>query len=188
MSYKGEKLSGSLNFITSIAEYESITSVKNFINDLEQLCEDELPTLLQELGEINDDLNKAEKNLTIEEPKYKKIQDKYGGISKKFLPLQKLHQRISTYGIIKNPDTPKNLKKLFEIKYHDYGEIETEYYKIKTEYEKIEKKYREILKLINSLRSYDRKFKRYIDKIDDHLQMYGKNYKSIVQHKKLENI
>ena len=185
MDYKGEKLSGSLNFIKSIQEYESIISVNNFINDLEQLCEDELPTLLQELGEINDDLNKAEKNLTIEEPKYKKIQDKYGEISKKFLPLQKLHERISIYGIIKNPDTPKNLQKLFEIKYHDYGEIKTEYEKIKTEYEKIEKKYREILKLINSLHSYDRRFKRYIDKIDDHLQMFRKNYKGVGQRKKL---
>jgi len=188
MDYKGEKLSGSLNFISSIAEYESITSVNKFINDLEQLCEDELPILLRDHGEIIDDLNKANKSLTIEKPKYEKIQDKYGGIRKKFLPLEKLHERISIYGIIKNPDTPKNLQKLFEIKYHDYGEIKTEYEKIKTEYEKIEKKYREILKLINSLRSYDRKFKIYIDKIDDHLQMYGKNYKSVVQHKKLESI
>ena len=188
MDYKGEKLSGSLNFITSIAEYESITSVKKFINDLEQLCEDELPTLLQEQGENIDDLIKAEKSLTIEEPKYEKIKYKYNEISQKFLPLEKLHERISIYGIIKNPDTPKNLQKLFEIKYHDFGEIKAQYLEIKAEYKKIEKKYFEILELIRRLRQYDRNFERYIDKIDDHLQMYGKNYKSVVQHKKLESI
>jgi len=187
MDYKGERLSGSLNFIKSIQEYESIISVNNFINDLEQLCEDELPTLLQELEEIHEDLKKAKKSLTIEEPKYKKIQDKYGEISKKFLPLKKLHQRISIYKI-KSPDTGENLQKLFEIKYHDYGEIKTEYEKIKTEYEKIEKKYREILKLINSLRWYDRSFNKYIDKIDNHLQMYRKNYKGVGQRNKLDRI
>ena len=140
MDYKGNKLSGSLNFIKSIAEYESITSVNNFINDIEQLCEDELPTLLQELGEIHDDFKKAKKSLTIEEPKYV-------GISKKFLPLKKLHQRISTYEI-KNPDTAENLQKLFEIKYHDYGEIEVKYLII-------EDKYLKIKKLIFNLNRYD---------------------------------
>jgi hypothetical protein len=188
MDYKGEKLSGSLNFISSIAEYESITSVNKFINDLEQLCEDELPILLRDHGEIIDDLNKANKSLTIEKPKYEKIQDKYGGIRKKFLPLEKLHERISIYGIIKNPDTPKNLQKLFEIKYHDFGEIKAQYLEIKAEYKKIEKKYLEILELIRRLRQYDRNFERYIDKIDNHLQLYIKNYKSVVQHKKLESI
>ena len=178
MDYKGEKLSGSLNFISSIAEYESITSVNKFINDLEQLCEDELPTLLQEQGENIDDLIKAEKSLTIEEPKYEKIKYKYNEISQKFLPLEKLHERISIYGIIKNPDTPKNLQKLFEIKYHDYGEI-------RDKYKEITGKYSEIKILIRSLEVYDRNFERYIAKIDKYfLQVIEVKFNPMLSVKK----
>ena len=84
IEYKGMKISGALNFIKSIKEFDSEISVKKFIKDIEQLNKDMLPILLQELGQINYGLYLAEGELT----KYKPIYDK---INERFSPLVKLN-------------------------------------------------------------------------------------------------
>jgi len=192
IEYKGKKLSGSLDFIKSIAEYELITSVGNFINDLEQLCEDEITSLLQEYKDNDNELKKAVDDLKIETPKFEKLQVDSNNISGTFLPLQKkyirivnLYERITQYQT-KNSDTSQRLQELFNIKYHDYGEIEANYLEIKPKYEEIQTKYSEsherylkVKQLIVDFSFYERSFKRYIKKIDDHLHMHRKNYQGI---------
>ena len=192
MDYKGEKLSGSLNFITSIAEFESITSVSNFINELEQLCEDELPSLIKEYKANSMELKREERNLEIEEPLFHQLQFDSNEISRVFIPLKKKYKRIEAlYERIlicqaKNLKCGKKLIDLFNIKYHDYKEIQNNYKKIKPKYEEIQAKYLEsqiryekFRKLIRRFKTYKRDFESYIEKIDNHLLTYRQNYKSI---------
>jgi hypothetical protein len=153
MDYKGIKISGALNFIKSIKEYESVISVKKFIDDIEQLNNEILPALFQELGQINYDLHLAEINLTELAPKYNKMKEK-------FLPLERLYNRISKFKD-KNPDASKDLQRLFKIKYHDFDEIQREHTTLR-------KKNNEIESLIRNLNSFDRKFKGYIKKITNY--------------------
>jgi len=200
MEYKGKKLSGSLNFIKSIAEFESLPSVSNFINDLEKICKDELPTLLQEYKENSSDLSKAKINLEIERPIWHKLQDESNEITKIFTPLNKkyehisaLQERIKKYQA-KNLDDGKRLQKLFKIKYHDYEEIKADYLKIKPKYEDIlarcSKSQAKNLKLnsqIQTFNNYKKQFESYIKKIDNHFLTYSQNYKGIGNFKNLEN-
>ena len=153
MDYKGIKISGALNFIKSIKEYESVISVKKFIDDIEQLNNEILPALFQELGQINYDLHLAEINLTEHAPKYNKMKEK-------FLPLERLHNRISKFKD-KNPDASKGLQRLFKLKYHDFDEIQREHTTLR-------EKNNEIESLIRGLNAFDRKFKGYIKKITNY--------------------
>jgi hypothetical protein len=153
MDYKGIKISGALNFIKSIKEYESVISVKKFIKDIEWLSKDMLPVLFQELGQVNYDLYLAEGKLT--ESKLG-----YDNIKKQFLPLDKLRDRILKIEN-KNPDTGNVLSGLFSKKYHDFDEIQIEYRKIKKKHDDIEGS-------IWHLNSYDRSFKSYIEKITNY--------------------
>ena len=193
MDYKGKKLSGSLGFIKSLFEYESkITSVKNFIDDLEQLCEDELPSLIQEYKVNSIDLKREENNLEIEEPIFHQLQLDSNEISGVFIPLEKKYKRIETlYERIskfqtKHLDSGKKLIDLFNIKYSDYKEIQNNYKETKPKYEEIQVKYGEsqiryekFIKQIRRFKAYKRDFESYIDKIDNHLLTYRQNYKSI---------
>ena len=197
MEYKGRKLSGSLNFIKSIAEYESLPSVSNFINDLEKICKDELPTLLQEYKKNSSDLSKAEINIEIERPIWHKLQVESNEISKIFTPLKKkyghisaLIERINKYQA-KNFEGGKRLQKLFKIKYHDYEEIKANYLKIKPKYEDIvarclksQEKNNKLNRQIQTFNDYKKKFERYIEKIDNHFLTYSQNYKGIGNFKK----
>jgi len=193
MDYKGNKLSGSLSFIKSLFEYESkITSVKNFIDDLEQLCEDELPSLIQEYKVNSIDLKREENNLEIEEPIFYQLQLDSNEISGVFIPLEKkykrigaLYERISKYQT-KHLDSGKKLIDLFNIKYPDFKEIQNNYKETKPKYEEIQVKYGEsqiryekFIKQIRRFKAYKRDFESYIEKIDNHLLTYRQNYKSI---------
>jgi len=153
IKYKGMKVSGALNFIKSINEYDSVISVKKFIKDIEWLSKDMLPVLFQELGQVNYDLYLAEGKLT--ESKLG-----YDNIKKQFLPLDKLRDRILKIEN-KNPDTGNVLSGLFSKKYHDFDEIQIEYRKIKKKHDDIEGS-------IWHLNSYDRSFKSYIEKITNY--------------------
>jgi hypothetical protein len=155
MAYKGRKVSGALNFIKSISEFDSLISVKNFINDIEKLNKDLLPVLLQELGQVNYDLHLVENKLT----KHKPIYDK---INKIFSPLVKLKVRISSIND-KNPDAYDSLIKLFNDKYHNYDELQDESTKARKKYQNIERS-------IADLNRYDRGFKRYIEKITNYFE------------------
>ena len=200
VDYKGEKLSGSLNFIKSIAEFESLTSVSNFIKELEKICEDELPTLLQEYKENSSDLSKAEINLEIERPIWHKLQDESNEITKIFTPLKKkyehisaLQERIKKYQA-KNLDGGQRLHELCKIKYPDYEEIKADYLKMKPKYEDIlakcsksQAKNIKIQRLINNFKYYKKQFELYIGEIDNHLLIFTENYKGIGNFKNLEN-
>ena len=192
VDYKGKKLSGSLNFIKSMAEFESLPIVSNFIKELEKLCEDELPTLVKEYKENSNDLSKAENNLEIEQPIFHKLQVDLNEITGTFIPLQKKYERISALNErikkyqAKNFDGGKRLQKLFKIKYHDYEEIKVDYLKMKPKYEDILAKYSKsnaknikIQRLIKKFKDYKSQFEFYIGKIDNYLLDYIQNYKSI---------
>jgi len=155
IDYKGKKVSGALNFIKSIEEFDSVISVKKIIKDIEQLNKDMLPVLLQELGQVNYDLYLAENKLT----KHKPIYDKINEI---FSPLAKLKVRISSIGN-KNPDADDILLGLFNKKYHDFDGIQAEYNRVKKQYDGIERS-------IFQLNRYDRDFKRYIEKITNYFE------------------
>jgi len=196
VDYKGEKLSGSLNFIENIAEFESLTSVSNFIKELEKICEDELPTLVQEYKENSNDLSKAEINLEIEQPIWHKLQVDLNEITGTFIPLQKKYERISALRErikkyeAKNLDGGQRLHELFKIKYHDYEEIKVDYLKIKPKYEDIgakcsksQAKNIKIQRLIKKFKDYKNQFEFYIGKIDNHLLTFTQNYNGIGSYK-----
>ncbi len=155
MDYKGKKVSGALNFIKSIKEFDSVISVKKIIKDIERLNKGILPVLLQELGQVNYDLYLAESKLTRHKPIYDKINEI-------FSPLVKLKVRISSIND-KNPDAYNGLIKLFNDKYHNYDELQDESTKARKKYQNIERS-------IADLNRYDRNFKRYIEKITNYFE------------------
>jgi len=165
LDYEGEKISGALDFIKSIAEYEAIISVKEFINDIEQLNKNVLPTLYNELRKNNHDLNLAKDHLA-------KLKPEYDRVTRSFLPLKKLRIRISK---IKNPVVSMNVQTLFEIKYRE----------ILDKHKEITGKYYGIMTLIRNLEQYEKSFNRYISKIDKYfLQVIEVKFSPMLSIKK----
>ena len=147
MNFKGEKITGALNLIKSIAEYESITKVNKFIREIEQLNQDLLPNLTLEYKQINSELSQASAKLIELEPEYNEM------IARKSY-LRKLLARINSYEK-KYPIKVENLKQLFINKYENVEKYDS----ILKEYEATEQ-----LKRALNLQSY--KFNRYISTID----------------------
>ena len=149
IDFKGEKITGALNLIESIAEYESIIKVSNFIEEIEQLNQDLLPYLTSEYEQINSELNRASVRLIELEPVYKEMIAGY-------FYLRKLSDRINHFAK-NNPNKSENLKDLYKVKYENFEKSSPAF----TEYQATEQ-------LIRILKLQKNKFRKYISTVDDY--------------------
>ena len=153
VDFKGKKLSDALNHIGDTLKNKSSIGANKFMDDIEELCEIELQNLLHELGKVNYDIYEEEQKLRVSKRNYDKV-------NIKFLPLNKLRNRIANYKI-DNAEKGDTLQKLFDKKYFEFDLINNEFLEIRV-------KYLENTRTIEKLQNYDHAFKGYIEKIVDY--------------------
>lgn len=73
--FKGEKISGSLQFIALLSKFQAVTEVGKFIEQIEQLNKDILPILKDEIKLIENELTVLEKELKELSPTYDKYKE-----------------------------------------------------------------------------------------------------------------
>ncbi len=83
LKYRGEKISGALKFINSIASFKDIATMKTFICRIEDCNKKVLPILKKEIDKLNAELSSLEKELEILTPIYEQAKAIYNEYQEK---------------------------------------------------------------------------------------------------------
>ncbi len=128
VEFRGEKISGALDFISKILEFEKIATIKSFINRIEECNKRIQPILIDESKIIKVKISNLteEKNALL--PLYDKVIEDYNDYNKKRVELQK--QMIDCGQLnVEQIDLVK-LENEFNKKYPDFKEFQENYKKI----------------------------------------------------------
>jgi hypothetical protein len=158
--YKGEKVSGALNFTSHMLKFKKITDIKGFVDEIEDMCMSLLPELIQELGHNSHDLYLAKIELLSHEPEYVQAKDKYTFLRDKkdrILTLEKRCKNSHQHARV------ANLQKLFNSKHNDFDEIKDKYFKVN-------EKHSNFKSTIEIFDAYSDSFNEYIEKINNHFK------------------
>jgi hypothetical protein len=117
--FRGEKVSGALDFIDKILEFNSIASVINFVKRIERCCQKIQPILNHELIDIKSELTKFYNEMDAIRPKYLLLSSSNQTYTKKrqqiraaivgdtiFSAQEYPHQQINDEFLAQNPEYP----------------------------------------------------------------------------------
>ena len=130
MDFRGEKISGALDFISQILKFEQITEIRSFIDRIEKCNREIHPGLLDELKEIKIEIELLTLEISDLRPKYDRV------VAKNSTYIQV--KRDLQNDMIKNGKLGKDrvdiykLNEEFNFKHPEYKEFDKEY-KIVTE-------------------------------------------------------
>lgn len=157
--FRGEKISGALDFISKMLEFDRITSVKKFIVRIEQSNKKIQPILLKELIELKPKIAEAKSKMSLFQPGYQKSleQDRKYNAAKVVLK-----QQIALQHKVRSEDVDwEELNKAFEEKYPDYQTftgahklIVKQYFALNQEIKNLHAVFQSILSYSNKIASY----------------------------------
>lgn len=161
LSFRGEKISGALDFIEKIVEYKYIISIKSFVDRIEKCNIKILPILKDELPIIDADLNSLINKKMKLEPLYKEqkqVNDEYNSKKEK-LKISLIKDKILIFDDL-NFDI---LEDSFNDKYPDYKIFREQYSITLKQYWELSGNISNQEKLIEDINSYIKKINRYFD-------------------------
>jgi hypothetical protein len=126
IEFRGEKISGSLDFVSKILELEAITSVEFFIKKIEEINQRIQPILIEEIPILNIKIKNIEQEKNKLKPKYDEINKVNNDYKQKKIKFKK--EMIS-----KSPP---------EKKWIDQGELEINFIEANPEYSDFKNEYR----------------------------------------------
>jgi hypothetical protein len=157
IEFRGEKISGALDFIEKILQFEEIIiDTKNFINRIEICNRKVQPALLKEIPLIEQELIKLNKTLDILKPIFEELENRY-----------------TEYKEFKNELVDKMILNNECEGWWDFEKISKKFKEAKPEYEDFllmyepkEKEYRALISQISSLETTKTNIQKYNDTID----------------------
>jgi hypothetical protein len=162
ISFRGEKISGSLDFISKIMEFEHIASVRNFIDRIEDCNKKIQPILLNEMVIMTEELEGLSSEKKSLEPKYQELKQENNIYSTKKTDLKNI--LIAKGELDPLAIDAVKLNRLFNSTYKEYAEFEKEFNKVSTSYNILVQK-------INNLKSIFEKITKYERIIADHFSV-----------------
>ncbi|MBN1988393.1 MAG: hypothetical protein JW783_03240 [Bacteroidales bacterium] len=159
IEFRGEKVSGALDFISKIIEYNKIAQINSFILRVETVNKEIQPILLNEAKLICDKLIKLNEELRILNPTYLKLQKENSDYNKKkeLLKLDLIKNDIFT--VSKVDLTFLNLK--FNELYPEYSNFEQEFKRVYFEYKALKEKIINLEKVKKNIIVYENKINEY---------------------------
>jgi hypothetical protein len=159
VEFRGEKISGALDFISKILEFEKIASIKSFINRIEECNKRIQPILVDESKIIKIKiLNLVEERDDLK-PKYDKFLEDNNDFNKKRAELQR--QMLSNGQLdIKQIDFIK-LRNEFNKKYPNYKEFMEEYKIVTETYRILNEQIQNLKKVYDNIVTYNEKINRH---------------------------
>jgi hypothetical protein len=162
VEFRGEKISGGLDFISKILEFEKIISIKSFIERIEACNKKIQPILISESKVIQVKLKELDSELLILKPKYLKVIEENKLYSKILIELQN-QMKLSVQLDSKENNSVKLVEE-FNIKYPEYKEFTEEYKAITESHRLLTEKIRNFTNVYNNIISYNEKITTYFNK------------------------
>lgn len=159
VEFRGEKISGALDFISKILEYESIASVKSFIKRIEACNRKIQPILVDEAKILKGKISDLKKEINALKPKHDKVVEENTLYNKKKIELQK--EMVSKGQLnVRLIDTVM-LDKEFNVKYPKYTEFLKEYKSVTESFRMMTEQLQNLTRVYENIISYN-------DKITQH--------------------
>lgn len=151
IDYRGEKITGALNFIDKILQFQNIASINIFIKRIEECNKKIEPILIKELTEIKIELKDFNCQMEIIEPIYfeQKKQDDFFQIQKNELKEQMMPNGPDLVGY-----SEEDVDKEFIIQFPEYSEFEKEFAKLRLKYTILKQQIENNQKVLANISSY----------------------------------
>ncbi len=161
VEFRGEKISGALDFITKILEYESIVSIQTFIKRIEACNKKIQPILVDESKIIKTKITNLKDEISELKPKYEKVITENTSYGNKKVELQK--EMIKNGQLdFRQIDTNK-LNAAFITKYPEFKEFEKEYKSVTESYRMLNEQLQNLIKVYGKIIAYTEKIIAYFE-------------------------
>lgn len=162
MEFRGEKISGALDFISKILEFDKIAEIKSFITRIEEVNRKIQPLLVDELKNIKIKLSALNTEMAVLKPKYLKLVAENQNYIK--LKNELKRQMIFSKELdLKFFDNEK-LNKAFLNKFPEYEDFEKEYISVSESYKILTEKIQNFNKLFENITIYNLKILKHFGK------------------------
>jgi hypothetical protein len=155
MEFRGEKISGSLDFITKIFEFEGITEIKSFIFRIEESNKKIQPLLIEELKIIQAKLKVLNQELSVLKPIYTALVEKNQFYSKQKNEIRT--QLLAAKELDINHLDFEKLNREFLKMFPDYTEFEKEFQSTSENYKTLTEKIQNLNILFENITNYNAK-------------------------------
>lgn len=155
MEFRGEKISGAIDFIAKILEFDGIAEIKSFINRIEECNKKIQPLLIQELKSIKFKLDSLNSEMTILKPRYLIFVER----NQNYIRLkEELRLKLIASGelFIQNFDFVK-FNKIFLEKFPEFEKFENDFIEISKQYKVLSEKIQNFIKLFENITTYNAK-------------------------------
>ena len=161
--FRAEKISGALEFISKIKDYNELISISSFIKRIEKLNKDIKPTLEEEIKESSIKLSKLKEQIKESESELEKIKQKRAILDKKWDERKEKMKSDGTFDskIIPLIEERKKVNKAFHKKYPEYQNFKSEFYELTVKKRNLENE-------TSDLNDYIIQITLYNDKIEAH--------------------
>lgn len=159
VEFRGEKISGALDFIGKILEFEKITDIKTFITRIEQCNKIIQPILVEDAKILKIDVE----NLNIERNKLQPIYDEVVKINSEYIELKnKLQNDMISKGLLhSNLFDTKKLEIEFTNRYPSYTSFKEEFKEVISKYRILREQIQNKTKVREKIISYNEKIVKY---------------------------
>ncbi len=159
VEFRGEKISGALDFISKILEFDKITSIREFIDRIESCNKRIQPILIEESKIIDRKIAKLNEELNVLRPIYEKLKEESN-------QYDQMKQNLINEMVLNGQLNPENidvvrLDKEFNLEYPAYKEFQEEYKRVKESYRVLTEHIRNLTKVNQNIISYNEKINIY---------------------------
>lgn len=176
VEFRGEKISGALDFISQILEFEKITPVKSFVERIVECNKKIQPILIEESGKLQIKIEQLTEYRAVLQPMYDRIIKENNDYIQQKAMLQKEISSKEPFGI-----DNERLEKEFNSRFPKYAVFAKEYEEITAEYRKLIEKIRNNTKVSDNIISYNKKIIDYFvcNNINHRIAITGGNAGSL---------
>lgn len=162
IEFRGEKISGAIDFISKIVEYNKIAEIQKFISNIEQINKDIKPILIEEIKIIGVKLIGLNNQLIIIKPEYLKLNSKNieYNIDLNKLKIEMIMNKVFDY---ENVDREKLMQQFNKLN-PEYSKFVMEFETVRAEYNDLVQKINILVKLKANIKSYNLKIENYFKK------------------------
>ncbi|POS00535.1 hypothetical protein Q361_1721 [Flavobacterium croceum DSM 17960] len=162
MEFRGEKISGSLEFVNKILAFRDITKVDIFITRLENCNKKIQPYLLKEIETIKDELNVLQKEFEPLKPIYKELSIKDENYNNEFLKIKREIIKNCREKGIEFDEILYFYKK--NTSFPEYEEFHEEFKIISEKYNKLNQTISNLNLVFSKIKEYETNIQKYFSK------------------------
>jgi hypothetical protein len=161
--FRAEKISGSLDFISKIKEYNELISISSFIRRIEKLNEDFKPVIDEEIKKSSLKLSELKKQLKDSDAETPKFVEKSKIFDEKRNKIKEKMESNGTYDPKKVPliEELKKVHKAFDKKYPEYQKFDLHFTDHVVKNSELRTKYSDCDKNLERIVSYNEKIEEY---------------------------